>query len=53
MAEGPDLPTRNAFIEFAMKSRLPAVYGFRELVPEGALMSLSADLSDIVARGPL
>ena len=53
MAEGPDLPTRNAFIEFAMKSRLPAVYGFRELVPEGALMSLSADLSDIAARGPL
>jgi hypothetical protein len=36
-----------------MNSRLPAVYGFRELVPEGALMSLSADLSDIAARGPL
>jgi putative ABC transport system substrate-binding protein len=44
---------RRAFIEFAMNSRLPAVYGFRELVPEGALMSLSADLSDIAARGPL
>jgi hypothetical protein len=39
--------------EFATNSQLPAVYGFRELIPEGALMSLSADLSDIAARGPL
>ena len=39
------------FTEFAAKNRLPAVYGLRELVPEGALMSLGPDLSDIAARG--
>ena len=42
---------RREFIDFAAKSRLPAVYGLRELVPEGALMSLGPDLSDIAARG--
>ena len=38
-------------IAFAAKNRLPAVYGFRELVAGGGLMSLSASLSDIAARG--
>jgi putative ABC transport system substrate-binding protein len=39
------------FIQRVAKSRLPAVYGLRELVPEGALMSLSPDLSDMAIRG--
>src|SRR5260370_29522828 len=39
------------FIQGVAKSRLPAVYGLRELVPEGALMSLSPDLSDMAGRG--
>jgi putative ABC transport system substrate-binding protein len=42
---------RRTFIELVAKSRLPAVYGLGELVPEGALMSLSPDLSDIAVRG--
>jgi putative ABC transport system substrate-binding protein len=32
-------------------NRLPAVYGFREVVADGGLMSLSPSLSDIAVRG--
>jgi ABC-type uncharacterized transport system substrate-binding protein len=39
------------FIQSVAKSRLPAIYGLRELVPGGALMSLSPDLSDMATRG--
>ena len=44
---------RREVIEFAAATRLPAVYGFRELVQEGGLMSLSPSLSEIAARGGL
>ena len=44
---------RREVIEFAATTRLPAVYGFRELVQEGGLMSLSPSLSEIAARGGL
>ncbi len=44
---------RREVIEFAAKSRLPTVYGFRELVPEGGLMALSPSLRDIASRGAL
>jgi putative ABC transport system substrate-binding protein len=42
---------RREVIEFAAGTRLPTVYGFRELVQEGGLMSLSPSLSEIAARG--
>jgi len=44
---------RREVIEFAAATRLPAAYGFRELVQEGGLMSLSPSLSEIAARGGL
>jgi putative ABC transport system substrate-binding protein len=42
---------RQEVLEFAAKNRLPAVYGLRELVPEGGLMSLSPSLAEIASRG--
>jgi len=42
---------RRDVIEFAAKNRLPTVYGFRDLVPEGGLMSLSPRMLDIAGRG--
>jgi len=42
---------RREVIEFAAKNRLPTVYGLRELVPEGGLMSLSPSMLDIAGRG--
>jgi len=42
---------RREIIEFAATNRLPAVYGFREVVADGGLMSLSPSLSDIAVRG--
>jgi putative ABC transport system substrate-binding protein len=42
---------RREIIEFAAKNRLPAVYGLREAVADGGLMSLSPSLSDIAVRG--
>jgi len=42
---------RREFIEFTAKNRLPTVYGFREVVVDGGLISLSSNLSDIAARG--
>ena len=37
-------------ISFALKSRLPSVYGRREYVAEGGLMSYGADQSEIYRR---
>ena len=42
---------RREIIDFAAKNRLPAVYGLREVVADGGLMSLSPNLSDIATRG--
>ncbi len=42
---------RREIIDFAAKNRLPAVYGFREAVADGGLMSLSPCLPDIAVRG--
>jgi putative tryptophan/tyrosine transport system substrate-binding protein len=42
---------RREIIEFAATNRLPAVYGFRGVVVDGGLMSLSPSLSDIAVRG--
>jgi putative ABC transport system substrate-binding protein len=37
-------------VDFAAKSRLPAVYGFREFVDAGGLMTYGADLRDLSRR---
>ena len=37
-------------MKLAAKSRLPAIYGFREFVDAGGLMSYAANLSDIYRR---
>jgi putative ABC transport system substrate-binding protein len=42
---------RREVIEFAAKTRLPTVYGLRELVPEGGLMALSPSLAETASRG--
>jgi putative ABC transport system substrate-binding protein len=42
---------RQEIAQFAMKHQLPAVYGLREVVEAGGLMSVSPSLSDIAARG--
>jgi len=42
---------RQEIVDFATKQRLPALYGLREVVDVGGLMSLSPSLSDIAARG--
>ena len=42
---------RQEIADFATKQRLPALYGLREVVDVGGLMSLSPSLSDIAARG--
>ena len=34
---------RREIVEFAAKNRLPGVYGLREVVMEGGLMSFSPD----------
>jgi ABC-type uncharacterized transport system substrate-binding protein len=44
---------RRDIAEFAAKQRLPALYGLREVVEAGGLMSLSPNLADIAARGAL
>ena len=43
-------PNRKRIADFALKSRLPSVYGSREAVEAGGLMSYSADLADIYRR---
>jgi putative tryptophan/tyrosine transport system substrate-binding protein len=41
---------RKLIADFALKSRLPSVYGIREAVDTGGLMSYSADLADSYRR---
>ena len=41
---------RREFVEFASTNRLPTIYGLREPVVDGGLISLSRDLSAIAAR---
>jgi putative ABC transport system substrate-binding protein len=43
-------PNRKRTAEFALKSRLPSVYGNREIVEAGGLMSYGADLADNYRR---
>jgi putative tryptophan/tyrosine transport system substrate-binding protein len=43
-------PNLKRIVEFALKSRLPAVYGSREDVEAGGLMSYGADLADVYRR---
>jgi hypothetical protein len=42
---------RRQFVEFTAKNRIPAIYGLREVVADGGLLSLSPSLSDIAVRG--
>jgi putative ABC transport system substrate-binding protein len=42
---------RTQVVKFAAKSGLPAMYGFREFVEVGGLMSYAANLSDMYRRG--
>jgi putative ABC transport system substrate-binding protein len=42
---------RREVIDFAAQNRLPVVYGLREAVPDGGLMSLGPSLAEIAARG--
>jgi putative ABC transport system substrate-binding protein len=44
------LSHRARIVALAAKSRLPAIYGFREVVEAGGLMSYAADLSDLLRR---
>lgn len=45
------LPHRDQIIQFAMRERLPVVYGRREYVDAGGLLSYSADLQFGYLRG--
>jgi putative ABC transport system substrate-binding protein len=49
-AGGVMRPNRKRIVDFALKSRLPAVYTSREYVEEGGLMSYDADLADNYRR---
>ena len=51
VAEQPEhLTYRRLLVELAAKSRIPAIYPFRQHVDLGGLMSYSADLADIYRR---
>jgi putative ABC transport system substrate-binding protein len=41
---------RARIVKLAAKNRLPAIYGFREFVEDGGLMSYAANLSDMYRR---
>jgi putative ABC transport system substrate-binding protein len=43
-------PNRKRIAAFALKSRLPSIYGSREIVDAGGLMSYTADLADSYRR---
>ena len=45
--EGEHLAHRATLVELAAKSRIPAIYPYRELVTAGGLMSYSSDLSEL------
>src|SRR6266540_3082338 len=49
-AGGVMRPNRKRIAGFALKSRLPSVYGDRDTVDAGGLMSYSADLTDSYRR---
>ena len=49
-AGGVMRPNRKRIVDFALKSQLPAVYGNREYVEAGGLMSYGADLADSYRR---
>jgi putative ABC transport system substrate-binding protein len=42
---------RRRLVELAAKSRLPGVYGFREYVDAGGLMSYGPHAPDLLRRG--
>jgi hypothetical protein len=44
---------RVALVELAAKSRIPAIYPYREPVEVGGLMAYSIDLADILSEGTL
>jgi putative ABC transport system substrate-binding protein len=44
------LTHRTRIVDFAAKSRLPAIYGLREFVDAGGLMTHGADLQDLFRR---
>jgi putative ABC transport system substrate-binding protein len=52
IVRGGSLPWvhRGKIIDFAARARLPVVYGWRQAVDEGGLMSLGADLKEMSAR---
>jgi putative tryptophan/tyrosine transport system substrate-binding protein len=51
LTAGPVMrPNRKRIVGFALKSRLPAMYGNRETVDAGGLMSYGADLADSYRR---
>jgi putative ABC transport system substrate-binding protein len=41
---------RHLIMALTERHRLPAIYGFRQFVTEGALMSYGPDIADIVRR---
>jgi len=46
--EGEHLSYRVTLVELVAKSRIPAIYAFREFVDDGGLMSYSADLLELM-----
>ena len=49
-AGGVMRPNQKRIVDFALKSRLPSMYGSREYVEAGGLMSYGADLADSYRR---
>ena len=47
---GDHFPYRQLIVELVEKSRLPAIYGYREYVDAGGLMSYGADLVEVGRR---
>ena len=43
-------PYRQLIVELAEKSRLPAIYGYREYVEAGGLMAYGADFAELTRR---
>ena len=43
-------PYRKLIVELAEKSRLPAIYGYREYVEAGGLMAYGSDLGELMRR---
>jgi putative ABC transport system substrate-binding protein len=47
---GDLIPYRQLIVELVEKSRLPAIYGYREYVEAGGLMAYAADLGEAMQR---